>query len=113
MLLRMSAWTDVWLTVAIIEDAGPEDGPPRFPAIEIINREIGYADRGGLFVVQPPPEWHGPTWCFAGSFKSLDRQALIEAVEEVNWCFPELVQLFLREEDDRGFGPNLAKLAPR
>lgn len=100
----MSWWTEVLLTCPGTEDQSGEDAPPLFPAVEQINswlRKNGWWD---LFLIHPQnPEHHGPDGCFAGNFKSLDHAGFVAAVRAAPWEWPDQVQLFMRQEDDRGF----------
>lgn len=100
----MSWWTEVILAATSLEDVGPDDGHEKYPAVEQINQWLAENSNSQLFLIRhPDPQRHGPQDCFAGSFKGLNRDGFIEAVNQAAWEWREQVQIFLRQEDDKGF----------
>lgn len=93
----MSNWTEILLTASALEETGPE----RYPAIEHVNKMIAPYR---LFLVRNPNvRGYSPMSCFAMATKSLNRTEFLAALDAAPWQWKEQVQVFAREEDDKGF----------
>lgn len=102
----MSWWTEVFLAATSLDDHSSSDEPECYPAIEFINKWLDTNSQGRLFPVRPNNDWqHHPTSCFAGNFNHLNRDGFVAAVRSAPWRWKEQVQLFVRQEDDKGFVP--------
>lgn len=98
---EMSNWTDILIGASMLEDEGPEDGPPSFPAIDFLNERLGVFP---LFLIENPgPKGQAPHCCFAGSSKNIGWDDFKAAVDAAPWRWREQVQVFMRQEDDAGF----------
>lgn len=97
----MSNWIEILLTASALEETGQDGGPEYYPAIEYINKMISPYS---LFLIRNPNvREHSPTSCFAMATKSLNRTEFLAVLDGAPWQWKEQVQLFVREEDDKGF----------
>jgi hypothetical protein len=100
----MSWWSEILLTASSLEDLAESGSSPRYYAVDHINGWMRENHHSALFLIAPPtPEVHCPHSCFAGHAKSLDHEAFAQIVREAPWQWKAQVQLFIRQEDDKGF----------
>jgi hypothetical protein len=99
----MSNWTRVLLAVSFLEETGPEDGPECYVAIDHINAWLA-GHYSLLFQIKnPDPTLHEPHGMFAAYCKGLDWEGFTKVVANAPWNWKDQVQLFLEQEDDKGF----------